>query len=263
MRIVAGDATHPALAGAITLAQGHRIVVFDVIVHWGRLPCRRNHQDGECFIQRMAGANVRVCFARFKYANIARLMACHANVVCKVRCKSSRVDDFTVGVNALRVGSVHRHHMRGAWAMTSLAADCQFRKRLTLKSPVGIGNRSWASAVAGDAAREDRSIEAKIRKLVSRRRRPTLGFGIERKGCLKEVFVPLDESPESIQACADYPFDWSSFSKAFSSIGGGTRFTFVQHAVSGIDFKLPTKLLVDIFAGRTRLLGQIRLRYRH
>src|SRR5579859_1027836 len=153
--------------------------------------------------------------------------------------------------------------MGRAWAMASFAADRQLRKGFIFKFAVGVSDRSWTSTVASDTSGKDRSIEAKVRKLISWRRCPAFGFGIERQRRLKEVVVILNDCPKSICACAYDPLDWSGFPKAFPTIGSRTDFAFVQRAVFGRDFESPIEPLVDVFGGRTRLLRKFRRRDRH
>ena len=91
MGIVAGDARHAAAARAIALAQGHGVVMLNVVCRGRGFRQRRNHQNGKCLVQRTSRTNILVCLSGLEYAGIAGLMTGNTNVVRKVRRQTSRI----------------------------------------------------------------------------------------------------------------------------------------------------------------------------
>ena len=171
--------------------------MLDMVGGWGRLARRRNHEDGEGFVERMPRADVPVCLSRLENADIAGLMTGHADVVGKVGSEAGGIDDLAgrtgdlvgrtgnlalAGVALFRgwkIALAHCLDMSGSWAVALFAADSELGKGWVFESPVAAGDRIWPAAVAEDAARRDGAVKAKVGEFVSGRWAPAHGFGVE------------------------------------------------------------------------------------
>ena len=164
MRIVASDAPHATGACAVALAQGHGIVMLYVIRRGRRLRTRRNHQDRKGVVEWASRTKILVSLPGLENAYIPRLMAAHADVVCEIRSKASRINDLGIDRCSVllrpRNTAGYGPYMRGAGAVATFAAYGQLRKRLAMELPIGSGHRLRSTAVAENAAGGDRPVEA-------------------------------------------------------------------------------------------------------
>src|SRR5580658_10160172 len=131
--------------------------------------------------------------------------------------------------------------MRGTRAMTTFAADGQFREGGAFKLSVASGHRVGPAAVAKDASRHDGPVEAQIGELISRRGPPALGPDIKRERRLKEIAVLLQDSPEAIHSGADDPFDLVGRLEGLLAVGPDARFALVEISVFDVYLKAPVE----------------------
>ena len=127
--------------------------------------------------------------------------------------------------------------MNRSRAVAILATYGQFGKRCGFKTSIGSGHRIGPAAVAENAARRDRTVETQIGKLISWRRGPFLGLGIEREGRLKEIAIFLDDCAVSIDSGADDPLDRVSATEALLSVGLNSRFALIEISILDIDLE--------------------------
>src|ERR1700676_43856 len=164
MRIGARRASHANGTRAIALAQGHGIVVLDVVCRGRRLRKRGNHQDRKGVVEWTSRTKILVSLPGLENAHIASLMAAHADVVCEIRSKASWINDLGIAPRSvllrLRSPSGYGPDMCGAGAVAIFATNGQFGKRLAIELPVGSGHRLRSTAVAENAAGIDRPVEA-------------------------------------------------------------------------------------------------------
>jgi hypothetical protein len=81
-----------------------------------------------------------------------------------------------------------------------LATDGEFREGRFAKTAVSLENRLRLAAVTGDAAREKRSVESIVTKLIPGRKRPTVDLRVKRKRSLEKVIVTPDNGATAIRA---------------------------------------------------------------
>src|ERR1700689_2620386 len=103
--------------------------------------------------------------------------------------------------------------------MAVFAADGEFDKRRLLKTSIAIQHWARLAAMARDARRKNRTVETVVAKFVTRRKRPTIRFRIERERRLEEVAVLLHDSPASVCSRADDPIEFASFAKNIFAVG--------------------------------------------
>ena len=164
MRIVASDASHATGARAIALAQGHGLVVLNVVCRGRRLRERRNHEDRKGVVEWTSRTKILVGLSGLENAHIASLMAAHADVVCEIRRKTSWINDLGISPRSvllgLRTPAGYALDMFGAWAVAIFASNGQFGKRLAIEFPIGSGHRLRSTTVAENATSVDRPVEA-------------------------------------------------------------------------------------------------------
>src|SRR2546425_10186497 len=78
MWIVAGQATKPATARPVTLAQYHGKVVLQEIRPRGGFPLEGNEEYRLRVVQRSPGAEIEITFSRLKHPSGSTLMTVHA-----------------------------------------------------------------------------------------------------------------------------------------------------------------------------------------
>ncbi len=148
MRIVASDASHATGTRAIALAQGHGIVVLDVVCRGRRLRKRWNHQDRKGVVEWTSRTKILVSLAGLENAHIASLMAAHADVVCEIRSETSWINDLGIGPRSvllrlrssprIRSGYVPRRgrgNFRSQWPIRKTA---RYRTSRWFRSPASI-----------------------------------------------------------------------------------------------------------------------------
>src|SRR5579863_769945 len=94
--IMTADTAHASVAGAVALAESHRVVVLDVVGIRRRFARGRNDENGKCIVEGTPGENVLVSLAGLEYANVAGLMTGHADVIGEAGRKPRGVDDLRV-----------------------------------------------------------------------------------------------------------------------------------------------------------------------
>ncbi len=149
--------SHATGARAIALAQGHGIVVFNVVYRGRRFRKRRNHQDRKGVVEWTSRTKILVSLPRLENPHIARLMAAHADVVCEIRSKTRWINNLGIDAHSvllrLRTPARYGPDVCGAGAVAIFATNGQFGKRLAIEFPIGSGHRLRSTAVAENAAR--------------------------------------------------------------------------------------------------------------
>jgi hypothetical protein len=98
MRAVAGDAAELSLTSLIAAAQHHRGVVFEEVVVGGRLTPIRDPENPNRIVQGRSWTKIEIVFALLKHARVARLMAIHADIVCKPGLQTGRIYDARIAI---------------------------------------------------------------------------------------------------------------------------------------------------------------------
>src|ERR1700687_2916478 len=99
------------------------------------------------------------------------------------------IDDGGIVPRVIVSAHLHRHHMRNSRPVTVFATDRQLRKCRAGESAVPLWDSVRTSAVAENAGGKNRAIETVVAKLITRRGRPALSFGIKRQRSLEEVVI--------------------------------------------------------------------------
>src|SRR5580658_7974713 len=104
--------------------------------------------------------------AWFENPRVSGLVAGHANIIVKIWGQAGRIDNLCVRTGItfswLGAGLLHRLHMGCAGAMAVFAADSQFGEGRTFELSDASRHRVGPTAVAKDASRRDRPVEAQI-----------------------------------------------------------------------------------------------------
>ena len=161
-----------------------------------------------------------------------------------VRRAGLTIPALEIGLLLLSPRVLHRLHMGCAGAMAAFAADGQFEEGGAIELSVASCHRVGPAAVAKNTSRCDGPVEAKIRELITGRRRPAVRLAIEGERRLKEMVVLLKDSPEAIHPGADDPFDSAGRLEGRFAVGPHSCFALVEISLLCVDFKAPVEPLV-------------------
>ena len=134
-----------------------------------RIAARRNHEDGECVIERHARLKIAMVLARTEHHRVSGLVTGHANIVGEPWFKLGGIHNgMRWAIRArVRIAFLHFVDVSCTRTVAILAADREFMERRFEKPAVSAEQRSWLSAVTRDAARKNRAVEAVIAKFIA------------------------------------------------------------------------------------------------
>jgi hypothetical protein len=111
-----------------------------------------------------------------------------------------------------------RRHMGESGTMAILTSNREFGKcwvpEMTISFRQGIG----ATAVTGDAAGQNRTIETSIAQFIAWRKLPSLRLGVEREWRLKNEIPAFEKRTKSVLTRADDPLHFSDVSKQLMAV---------------------------------------------
>src|SRR5215467_4007492 len=134
-------------------------------------------------------------------------MTRHADVIGECRRERCRIHDRRIVTRISALVKLRGEHMCEPWTMAVLAPDRKLRKGRIGEMPIFLRQCIGTSTVAGNAARQNGTIEARVAKLVSGRQFPSVSFGVERQGGLEEVVSSFHQPAKAVLARADDPSD--------------------------------------------------------
>jgi hypothetical protein len=201
---MAGDTTELAGARPITLAQRHGEVMLQQDRLRRRVAVERHLENGRHIVERSPRPEILFLLPWLDHANVAALVAFHADVIGQPAWQARGVHDVGVDVSGRSASGLPLGNVPFTGAVASLAADRQLGKgRIPIPACLArYGLRP--PAVAADALRQNQPAEPVIAQLVPGREPPGSRLRVIRQWRLKQVAIAPDYKAKAVLARSKY-----------------------------------------------------------
>jgi hypothetical protein len=202
-----------------------------------RVAMERHLENSDHVVQRHPRPEILFLFPGLGHANIASLVAPHADVIGQPARQACGVYDVRVYASHRRAPRLPLGDVPLTRAVAILAAHRQLRKRRILIRPHAVPHRLRTPAVAADALRHHWPREPIISQLVAGREAPGSRRGVIRQGRLEQVAVAVDYKTVAVLARSKNVGQRPSLPKNFLSVDVNGVLALVKLSFFSRDFE--------------------------